>query len=692
MVLFKADEMHFAFSMKAMSKLRRDQSFCDVRLIVGHNKVHAHKCVLAAGSPYFSSLFLGKFTEAMKDEINLSEVTDSIEALELIIDFVYTGEIDIDANNLGTIVKLSSFFLIDSLRFFCITFMMESLTLKTCLKYYIHSMDYGLPDIDIRTARMVHARFHDCLIFQEESVHISPDEMLLLVNENMLDHCSSSNLLQFIVEWIIYGLTERHLSIGTELLDIMNSKGHNLFLNYTEATETALEGCQERVQVCLAKISVGGKDKFLRRFRQILTKASFHKHLERKNYDLRVPSSPRSKLVSESKLKAVLSLVPRPHTVEAFEKKRAGLGFQTHSIRKGEPIMDLFAYAPETKFWFHIAEFRENVDTINYLADEMLWGLWCMGISKDELVLLNCGLEEMSLYSMKTKSWRQIHFNEQIENLLKPSEYCNDYCFTAGADGSMYLIGKVTVIADDDLPSGINFKGFKLDPVSANWHQIFQTENFDMPDFDYDLPEMHAKVSTVSNELLLTYATKDNLTEMGLNVAVVVNLKDSNLQTSCVKLFFTFQNKETMAFRGINIMEGKAQFFIMSNGTCTSDGKVQVKFEYKYRSNCLIEINSNEKVISVMNPDFHEFRMTENDGYPCWSEVTTVDKDTLWYLEGNLDKVSALTEVTLNRSKSPVIKGHPPPPFSCVTALWAGNISADILENRVPVSHFPYVD
>jgi len=36
-----------------MNTLRHDLSFCDVVLQVGTTHMKAHKCVLAAGSPYF---------------------------------------------------------------------------------------------------------------------------------------------------------------------------------------------------------------------------------------------------------------------------------------------------------------------------------------------------------------------------------------------------------------------------------------------------------------------------------------------------------------------------------------------------------------------------------------------------------------------------------------------------------------
>ena len=110
MVNFKADHVHFSSALCMINTFRIDSSFCDVKLIIGKKSLQAHKCVLAAGSPYFRSLFLGQFTEANMDEINLSEVTSSITDLERIVNFIYTGDIDIGEDNIELIIKLSSFF------------------------------------------------------------------------------------------------------------------------------------------------------------------------------------------------------------------------------------------------------------------------------------------------------------------------------------------------------------------------------------------------------------------------------------------------------------------------------------------------------------------------------------------------------------------------------------------------------
>ena len=219
MVQFKVDHEHFSSTMCMMNKFREDSSLCDIKLIIGNQTLQAHRCVLAAGSPYFNTLFLGQFTEASMKEINLSEVTNNISALKKVVAFIYTGEINIDEENLSIIIKLSSFFLIESLRNFCCTFMIDNFSLATCLKYYLYSIDHDLLIVEKNVEPMVQSRFHDYLIYEENSMDISTEEMKLLVERNILQHCSNVSIVRFIALWVNKWLTERHVLIAKSIFD-----------------------------------------------------------------------------------------------------------------------------------------------------------------------------------------------------------------------------------------------------------------------------------------------------------------------------------------------------------------------------------------------------------------------------------------------------------------------------------------
>jgi len=98
----------------------RDEVFCDIKLETDDGQIiFGHKVVLASASPYFHAMFTN-FAESNKDLVVLRQIDST--AIQLLIDFVYSGEIEITEKNvqvidevlvsLRTIIRLYIFFLL----------------------------------------------------------------------------------------------------------------------------------------------------------------------------------------------------------------------------------------------------------------------------------------------------------------------------------------------------------------------------------------------------------------------------------------------------------------------------------------------------------------------------------------------------------------------------------------------------
>ena len=81
----------------------RQENLCDVVLIADTQEIPCHKVVLCACSQYFYAMFTGDLAEAKSNRITLQEIDPS--ALVLLIDFVYTSEIQVTEENVQVSVK-----------------------------------------------------------------------------------------------------------------------------------------------------------------------------------------------------------------------------------------------------------------------------------------------------------------------------------------------------------------------------------------------------------------------------------------------------------------------------------------------------------------------------------------------------------------------------------------------------------
>ena len=107
--------------------------------------------------------------------------------------------------------------------------------------------------------------------------------------------------------------------------------------------------------------------------------------------------------------------------------------------------------------------------------------------------------------------------------------------------------------------------------------------------------------------------------------------------------------------------------------------------EYKYHSNKLTVVEIDKKELGEAELINAGTQCGSLDG-PCWKWLTISERESTWYVSGDKDCVSALTEITVDCNRTPVITSHPPPPFTSITGVFAGTLSKDVLSRLQPVS------
>ncbi|CAF4580810.1 unnamed protein product [Rotaria sp. Silwood2] len=111
--LVKTSDKHAKFLLENLNLLRKQKELCDVILIVGQNKIPAHRAVLSgteidlisnkiyffslACSSYFKAMFTGELAESRQTEIIIRDIDEY--AMELLIEYCYTSRIVVDEKN-----------------------------------------------------------------------------------------------------------------------------------------------------------------------------------------------------------------------------------------------------------------------------------------------------------------------------------------------------------------------------------------------------------------------------------------------------------------------------------------------------------------------------------------------------------------------------------------------------------------
>ena len=208
--------------LDALNEQRSEESLCDVILVADDDKFPAHRCILAATSPYFRSMFeADRFCESNNKEIELYSVEKG--ALKEILNMIYTGKLYLDIANVHCILGAADHMLLNDAKEFCAEFM--SMVLKSnsapaeALKIRRSAELYSLSDLVYESDRLIGSRFHD-VVSSEAFYSLSLEEIRRLLGNEDVEEGDESNFWYAAVAWLRYDLHNRFQHVDTVMKNI----------------------------------------------------------------------------------------------------------------------------------------------------------------------------------------------------------------------------------------------------------------------------------------------------------------------------------------------------------------------------------------------------------------------------------------------------------------------------------------
>ncbi|XP_029347547.1 ring canal kelch homolog isoform X3 [Acyrthosiphon pisum] len=172
------NDSHSVRILEDLQYLRKKEVLCDIRFKADDGKiVIGHKIVLIAASPYFRAMF-SNFDESNKNLVTIRELDSTI--LQLLIDYIYTGEIMITKENVQGLLQAANILQLYFVKSVCAEFLQKQLDPSNC--------------IDIKTF----ADLHDCTeLFSSSEAYIKQNFLEVAKDEHFLS-LSSEDLVKLI--------------------------------------------------------------------------------------------------------------------------------------------------------------------------------------------------------------------------------------------------------------------------------------------------------------------------------------------------------------------------------------------------------------------------------------------------------------------------------------------------------------
>ena len=144
--------------MKRLNMQRQQMHFCNITLVAKEGKeFKAHRNVLSAASPFFSKLLQSEMKEKEEGVIRLKEISKLI--LSDVLEFIYTGRVEINGENAGDLIIAADYLLLESLKTTSGRFVEKQMTIGNCISTFFFAEKYRCEELVLRSTKFIQDNF-----------------------------------------------------------------------------------------------------------------------------------------------------------------------------------------------------------------------------------------------------------------------------------------------------------------------------------------------------------------------------------------------------------------------------------------------------------------------------------------------------------------------------------------------------
>ena len=243
--------------MKRIDYQRKNEQFCDVILEVGSGddqaRLKAHRVVLCAASPFFNNALNSDMKEKKEGVIRLEETSKAV--MEEVLEYLYTGQVEIHEDNAFDLLEIADFLVVPSLKKLTCDFVLRNLSPSNCIDAYYTAVKYQSPELEEEAKNFIFEDFMD-VTESAEFQNLSVTEIEEWISSDYITVNGEYDVFQVIVKWLEHDESRKQESFfklfcRVRLLymsrhDILNLiLPHPLVKDSTACTELALDVMKE---------------------------------------------------------------------------------------------------------------------------------------------------------------------------------------------------------------------------------------------------------------------------------------------------------------------------------------------------------------------------------------------------------------------------------------------------------------
>ena len=195
---------------KRLNMLRRQDHLCDVTLVTKDDKeFKAHRNVLSAVSPFFSKLLQSDMKENREGIVRFEEILGA--AMEDVLEFIYTGSVEVTEENSKDLIAAANYLLIPGLKNLSGQFLERQMSKSSCISMFYFAEMYQCDELITNTRKFIHANFAS-VAEMDSFLNLEAKEVERWISSDEISVAVEADVFEIVLKWIEQNKSERKTS------------------------------------------------------------------------------------------------------------------------------------------------------------------------------------------------------------------------------------------------------------------------------------------------------------------------------------------------------------------------------------------------------------------------------------------------------------------------------------------------
>ena len=185
---------------KRLNILRKQDHLCDVILVTkDETEFKAHRNVLSAASPFFHKLFHSDMKENQEGIARFEEISGSV--MEDVLQFIYTGSVEITQENSEDLIAAANYLLLPGLKTVSGRFLEGQMSNSNCISTFYFAEKYECEELVANSRKFIHANFAS-VAEMDEFLNLEAKEVERWISSDEISVADEADVFRIILKWV----------------------------------------------------------------------------------------------------------------------------------------------------------------------------------------------------------------------------------------------------------------------------------------------------------------------------------------------------------------------------------------------------------------------------------------------------------------------------------------------------------